>query len=369
MAVLTLPDLGEGLQRADIVSWHVAVGDHVVTNQPLLSVETDKAVVEVPSPVSGTITRLHAEVGESVEVGALLVEFDDSQRGDTGTVVGELKSPDVAPVQLVSRGEFKAMPAVRALAEKLGVDLLTVEGSGPGGAILRGDIELAAGQQDSSQQMEPMRGVRRAMAERMAIAHTQVVPATLYADADIEQWPADSEPLLRLVQAVAAASNAEPALNVWLDTNTMHRQLHQNVDLGIAVDTADGLFVPTLRDVGERSADDLRDGIARLKRDVRDRSIPPDALRDQTITLSNFGSICGRYAQLVVVPPQVAIVGAGRIHQAVVAVDNKMEIHRQLPLSLSFDHRAVTGAEAARFMAAMIAELEKSEKNGEPDCD
>ncbi|MEP5766674.1 MAG: dihydrolipoamide acetyltransferase family protein [Halieaceae bacterium] len=361
MSVLNLPDLGEGLQHAEIVSWHVAVGDHVVTSQPLVAVETDKAVVDVPAPAAGTIARLCAEVGDSVDVGAPLVEFAEGERIDTGTVVGEIKT--AAPTSTSKPGTpptgtgVQATPAVRALARQHMIDLETLRGSGPDGAILSSDVEQAVAA-TSGAPRERLRGVRRAMAERMTLAHAQVVPASLHADADIEHWPEHSDVTLRVVQAIATACEVEPALNTWLDMENMNRQLHQSVDLGVAVDTADGLFVPTLRDVGARSDESLREGLDQIKQDVLNRSIPPQELRGQTITLSNFGSIGGRYAELVVVPPQVAIVGAGRILSAVLAVDNKPVIHRQLPLSLSFDHRAVTGAEAARFMAAMIRELE-----------
>jgi pyruvate dehydrogenase E2 component (dihydrolipoamide acetyltransferase) len=351
MSVLNLPDLGEGLQRSEIVTWHVNVGDHVVTSQPLVSVETDKAVVDIPAPHSGTIAKLCAEVGDSVEVGAPLVEFEEGASKDTGTVVGELKTA-------ASAAKASATPRVRARAKELGVNIDTVTGTGPDGAILSRDVEAAAGKKRSG---EKLRGVRRAMAERMAKAHAQVVPASIHDDADVHCWPEHTDVTLRLAQAIAYACGQVPALNAWLDSDTLSRELHQHVDLGVAVDTADGLFVPTLRNVGERSAQDIRDGLERLKADILTRSIPPAELRGQTITLSNFGSIGGRYAELVVVPPQVAIVGAGRVEPEVVVVDEKPAVRRCLPLSLSFDHRAVTGAEAARFLAAIIGHLQQAE--------
>ena len=135
--------------------------------------------------------------------------------------------------------------------------------------------------------------------------------------------------------------------------------MHDRVDLGIATDTADGLFVPVLRDVGNRDTADLRAGLDRMKADIEARRVPPEELRGATITLSNFGMLGGRFAALVVVPPQVAILGAGRIAPAVVAVDGAPAVRRILPLSLTFDHRAVTGAEAARFLAAAAADLTK----------
>ncbi len=361
MSVLTLPDLGEGLQRAEIVSWHVNVGDHVVTSQPLVAVETDKAVVDVPAPHAGTIKTLCAEVGEAVEVGAPLVEFEEGASVDTGTVVGNLQQ---APTETrTERREPVSMagtatPRVRALARELGVELATITGSGPDGVILSKDVEAAAATAPAGS--ETLRGVRLAMAERMARAHAQVVPASIHDDADVHHWPEHTDVTLQLVQAIAHACTVEPALNCWLDMDKQTRQLHAHVDLGIAVDTADGLFVPTLRDVAVRDADSIRAGLERLKQDVLNRSIPPTELRGQTITLSNFGTIGGRYAELVVVPPQVAIVGAGRVEDAVLAVDVNLSVRRRLPLSLSFDHRAVTGAEAARFLAAIIEQLEQA---------
>jgi pyruvate dehydrogenase E2 component (dihydrolipoamide acetyltransferase) len=139
----------------------------------------------------------------------------------------------------------------------------------------------------------------------------------------------------------------------------MERRLLKQIDLGLAVDTEDGLFVPVLRNVAERDAADLRRGIEAMKKDVRARAVPVAELRGQTITLSNFGMFAGRFAALVIVPPQVAILGAGRITERPVVADGKLAAHRILPLSLTFDHRAVTGGEAARFLKATIEDLEK----------
>lgn len=362
-----LPDLGEGLQEAEIVTWHVSVGEHVVTDQPLVAVETDKAVVEVPSPRSGRIARLCAEPGERVPVGAPLVEFDDGAAADTGTVVGKI-SAEAAPAKEeaeaaapMPRVGVKATPAVRALARKLGVDLAAVDASGPNRVITKEDVERAAADLAEAGPLEPLRGVRRAMAERMANAHAQVVPATVTDEADIDTWPRGSDVTVRLIRAIAVACKAQPAMNAWFDSTKMGRRLHKRIDLGIAVNTDDGLFVPVMRDVGNRDAQSLRAGLENLKADVQARSIPPEELRGQTITLSNFGMIAGRFTAMVVVPPQVAIVGVGRIEARVVAVDSRPAVHRVLPVSITFDHRAVTGAEAGRFLAALIEDLERAE--------
>jgi 2-oxoisovalerate dehydrogenase E2 component (dihydrolipoyl transacylase) len=365
MSVFLLPDLGEGLQEAELVAWHVAEGDNVVADQPLVSVETEKAVVEVPSPQSGKIARLCAQPGERLKVGAALVEFDEGPRVDTGTVVGDL-STAVAPLPRASEAApagmaVKATPAVRALAQRLGVDLKDVAATGPGGAVTSADVERAARALTDAGPAEALSGVRRAMAVNMTRSHAEIVPATVSDEADVEAWLPGSDTTIRLVRAVVAGCTTVPDLNAWYDGRTMERRLIKQIDLGLAVDTGDGLFVPVLRNVGGRDAADLRRGIEAMKRDLRARSVPVAELRGQTITLSNFGMFGGQFAALVIVPPQVAILGAGRIAPRAVVVDGKLVAHRLLPLSLTFDHRAVTGGEAARFLRAAIEELERPE--------
>ncbi|WP_439922843.1 dihydrolipoamide acetyltransferase family protein [Nitrobacter sp. JJSN] len=366
MQQFTLPDLGEGLEEAEVVAWHVNEGDHVVTDQPLLSVETDKAVVEVPSPWSGRIARLCAANGDLVKVGAPLVEFAGDAEQDTGTIVGQLQSGEehgaevIAPVAPARRGTAQAVPAVRALAQKLDVDLNTIQPTGPDSTITRADVERAARSLAEAGPAEGLRGMRRAMAQRMTAAHAEVVPATVTDDADIEEWRKGEDATIRLMRAIAAACKAEPALNAWYDSRAGERRQIARVDIGIAIDTEGGLIVPIVRNVAARDAHDLRAGLDRLRADAVARRIPPEELRGATITLSNFGMIGGRFASLVVVPPQVAIVGAGRIAQHVVAHHGQPAVRRMLPLSLSFDHRVVTGGEAARFLMALKTDLERS---------
>src|SRR5262249_49316756 len=180
-------------------------------------------------------------------------------------------------------------------------------------------------------------------------------------EADVEVWPKGTDITLRLARAIVAACRAEPALNAWYDGKATARRLHQKVDLAIAMDTGDGLFAPVLRSVQTRDPADLRRGLEAMKRAVLARTVPLEELRGATITLSNFGTLGGRHAALVVVPPQVAIVGAGRIAPRVVAADGRAVVRRLLPLSLTFDHRAVTGGEAARFMGALVADLQRAD--------
>ena len=193
----------------------------------------------------------------------------------------------------------------------------------------------------------------------MARAGRQVVPATLQDDADIERWKRDEDVTTRLIRAMIAACAAEPALNSRFDSESLSLCNQKCVDLGLAIDSPDGLFVPVLRDVARSGRDVWRTQIDAAKRGVAERSLKQAELRDPTITLSNFGTIAGEFAALVIVPPQVAIVGAGRIRDVAVRGDGGPVMHRMLPLSLTFDHRAVTGGEAGRFLRAFIADLEK----------
>jgi pyruvate dehydrogenase E2 component (dihydrolipoamide acetyltransferase) len=370
MSTFTLPDLGEGVREAELVAWSVTVGDHVVADQPLVSVETDKAVVEIPAPYSGEVRAVHGAPGDIVKVGAPLVEIETGERKDKGAVVGELpeakaetraeiKAAAKAPARPAEKpaqaaAVVRAAPAARKLAAELGVELSGVAGEGPGGTVTLAQVRsLAAGAG------EGLRGPRRAMAAAMSRARDEVSPATLTEDADISGWGAKADPTVRLVQALAAGCKASPVLNAWFEGEALTLKRSEAVDLAIAVDTEEGLFAPVLRGAEALSAAKIRKGVSALVEAVRARTNAPEDLKGATITLSNFGMIGGRYAQLVVSPPQVAILGAGVIAERPAVRKGKLVAARIMPLSLTFDHRAVTGGEAVRFMAAVKAHLER----------
>ena len=365
MKIFKLPDLGEGLQEAEIVKWHVKVGDEIALDQPLVSVETAKAIVDIPAPYAGRIARLYGGIHEVAHVGQPLVAFEGGDEADAGTVVGKVEvgqkvlseAPAVAPP--LAHG-IKATPAVRALARKLDVDLAMVTPTGAEGVVTANDVQRAARVLAAAGPQELLRGVRKAMAQSMTLAHAEVASATIMDDADIDAWREEESIMLRLIRALVAGCRAEPSLNAWYDGQAVGRRMLKQVDVGIAVDTPDGLLVPVLRNVEQRTAEDLKNSLVRLIQDTRQRKVPPEDLRGNTITLSNYGSIAGRYASPIIVPPTVAIVGAGRVGKQVVVADDKPAVHRVLPLSLTFDHRAVTGGEAGRFVAAMIADLQKA---------
>ena len=213
MSTFALPDLGEGLQEAEIVSWHVAEGDHVVVDQPLVAVETEKAVVEVPSPKSGHVAKLLVKAGERVKVGAPLLEFEEGRHAESGAVVGDLAGPagQQAPVPA------RAAPAVRARAREFGVDLSRVTPTGPEGTILLADVQAAASRPSAGPMPGALRGARRTMATNMARAWREVAHATVHDEADIETWSAMEDLTCRLVRALIAGCKSEPALNASFD--------------------------------------------------------------------------------------------------------------------------------------------------------
>ena len=416
MTVFKLPDLGEGLSEAEVLRWHVQVGDRIEVDAPMLAVETAKAVVEVPSPVSGIITALHAKAGDRIEIGAPLVEFTldaasvaaspaqqaaDSaaevvaaeESADSGTVVGHMpSSTDEYPgsrafesVHIATSLRARAVPAARALARSLGVDLEGMSGSGRGGLITVEDVMQRAGPARAASRAEaaapaapaapaalvplpewttevqPLRSLRRAMAQSMSASRDNVAACTVFDDADLHRWSGPGDYSARVLRAILAGIRAEPGLNAWYDAAAESRILIREIDVGLAVDTPDGLIVPVLRHVESLGAAPLRAELDRLKRAARDRTVKTEELRNFTFMLSNFGTLAGRYATPVVVPPAVAILGTGRVRQDAMAAEGRVEIHARMPLSLSFDHRVVTGGEAVRFLGAVISDLERPE--------
>ncbi len=388
MGTFKLPDLGEGLAEAEILEWHVKPGDRVLVDQPMVSVETAKAVVEVPVPYSGTVTALHGAVGDIVATGAPLIDFD------SGTVVGSMPATseeeyvDSAKIGRARGGvaaRNRAVPMARALARRFGIDLTEIAGSGPGGLIKLDDV-LAHAQMNAAATpaqaptpasaqsrpdgnhralavpagatAEPLRGARRAMAHSMTLSRQQIPLSTVCDDADIHAWSQRGDYMLRLIRAMISAWRAEPALNAWYDAASNSRILLKHIDLAIAVDTPAGLIVPVVRNVQDKRPDELRAAIAAQKDAAHQRSTAPEDLRDFTLMLSNFGTLAGRYGVPLVVPPAVAILGAGKVRKDAVAVGDTVAAHRRMPLSLSFDHRCITGGEACRFLAAVIRDLE-----------
>ena len=369
MKIFKLPDLGEGLPDAEIVEWHIKPGDEVSAGQTLVSVETAKAIIDIPSPQAGRIAKLFGRENDVVDVGKPLLAFDggitdsEAKTTDSGTVVGEMESTEDLIAETAiglhhSTSTFKATPAVRALANRMEVELSMVTPSGRDGLILADDVRRVARILAEHGPMEPLRGVRRAMARNMAQSHEEVAPASLVEDADITDIDSSADITPRLIRALIAGCNAEPSLNAWYDSHANGRRVLERIHLGLAVDAPQGLFVAVLLDIQDDDDTAIVERLGELKEKIKNRSLTPAELRGYSITLSNYGAIAGRYASPIVLPPTVAILGAGKSRDAVVARNGEIAIRHILPLALTFDHRAVTGGEAARFMKAVVDDLE-----------
>lgn len=372
MKIFYLPDLGEGLAEAEIREWYIKEGDVVKVDQPLVSMETAKAVVDVPSPYAGKIVQLHGGTNDIIKTGAPFISFETNEAvQDKGSVVGKLEASEkkwddsevVIGAPKAKSSAVKAMPAARMLAKQMNVDLSHVTPSGPQGLITPDDVKRHLEQQSSTGarltgETESLHGVRRAMAQVMAQSHREVVPVTIIEDVDITDLPPKSDITVRILKAMLAAAKEEPSLNAWFDGKSLERKLFHEVHIGLAVDTPEGLFVPVIKHAETLDDQALRQKVDDYKKNVRDRSVSPKDLQGATITLSNFGMICGRYATPIIVPPAVAILGCGRSREIALPRHGQIVIGRIMPLSLTFDHRAVTGGEATRFLANVIKHIE-----------
>ena len=378
------PDVGEGIAEGEIIRWLVKVGDWVKEDQDLVEVETDKAVLTLNSPYTGKIETLHGSEGEIIKVGALLTTIREeaetaagaeSARKDSGTVVGSLAEA----IEVVR--PVLATPAVRALARQMMVDLASVKGSGPGGRITKEDVEKAAGKiasrpspaADTYGPVEriPLRGIRRTVAKRMAEASKHVAEVTIWEDADIteleqvrakqreaaEQQGVKLTYLPFLIKASIAALKAHPYFNASLDEETQEIILKKYYNLGIAVDTSDGLIVFVIKEADRKNILDLARETAALAEKARLRKIDLPELRGSTFTITNYGVVGASYGTPIINHPEVAILGLGKIEDRAVVRGGQIVIRKIMPLSLAFDHRVIDGVEAGRFLGVVIQHL------------
>ena len=379
------PDVGEGIAEGEIVRWLVKEGDSVKEDQDLLEVETDKALLTLNSPYTGKVTRLHGKEGDIIKVGDVLTTVDAggeegtvTEKGDSGTVVGTLNDNEV--VEVIR--PVQATPAVRALAKQMGIDLASVKGTGPGGRITKEDVETAAtktGEQTSAEadayglvEKIPLRGIRRTVAKRMAEASKRVAEVTIWEDADItdlEQVRAKERKVAEekgvkltylpfLIKAVIPALNAHPYFNASLDEGAEAIVLKKYFNIGIAVDTSDGLIVFVIKDADKKNILDLAKETATLAEKARLRKIDLHELKGSTFTITNYGVVGASYGTPIINYPEVAILGLGKIEDRPVVRSGQIAIRKMMPLSLAFDHRAIDGVEAGRFLGVVIQHLE-----------
>ncbi|HEX9123675.1 MAG TPA: dihydrolipoamide acetyltransferase family protein [Actinomycetota bacterium] len=363
--VFALPDLGEGLEEAEIGAWLVREGEEVTLNQPLVEIETAKATVEIPSPFAGRVARLHAEARATVRVGEPLVSFEvaDDPAGDPMASAGA----GGAGVPAL------ATPAVRKLAKDLGVELSSVTGTGPRGRITREDVEeaasgtraVSAGRDDF--EVVPISAVRRAIAENLTRVVREVPHVTTFRTLDCSAVEAfrleiDVSPLPVVIRALAEVCREHTFLNASFVEVDGEIHLHRRCHVGVATDTDRGLLVPVVRDAGSRTIGEVAEEIRRLATAARDGVIRPDEMAGGTITVTNTGSYGSESGTPIITPGQGAILALGAIRPRALVVDGRVEARPACTLSLTFDHRLLDGATAGRAFGDLVDLLEHRDR-------
>ena len=354
-----LPDLGEGLTEGEVARWLVAEGQEIAEDDPLVEIQTDKATVEIPSPFAGTVLKILVAEGDVAPVGTELVVI-----GQPGEAVPAIASTTAAvPSQaaaapVADAGRVQATPVVRRIAQELGVELAGIAGSGPGGRVTEEDVRAAAAGASAEGRREPLRGVRRVIAEHMARAHREVPPVTWVEECDFEDVALERL-LPTVVKACADALVEFPELNARLDGDAI--LYLDRYDIGVAVQTDDGLVVPVVRGANEKSVDELGTEIAALAERARAGSLGAEDLRGSTFTVSSAGKLAGLFQTPIVNHPEVAILSIGRVAPRAVVRDGEIVVRRTGTLAITFDHRVVDGARAAAFGLAVIARVQSGE--------
>ncbi len=415
-----LPDLGEGLTEGEIVKWLVKVGDSIEEDQVFVQVETDKAIIEIPSPRKGVVLQLGAAEGEMVHVGQCIIVIGEEgekpeevpakpeaasvktetagERPSVGVVGNLEEAPEEKEIEkegvVAEKGptpskkgaEIIAMPAVRKLARELKVDLQVILGSGPQGRITKEDVQKAAEKKKAPVaeikatrkydmygfiERINLRGMRKTIARAMVKSKYTAPHVTVTDEAGFTRVFALKEKakekadqkgihltyLPLVIKAVVAALEEHPYLNATLDDENEEIILKKYFNIGIAVDTKDGLMVPVLKNAKEKGIFQLAEELMDLSEKARSRTIDLADLKGGTFTITNYGAVGGIFGTPIINYPEVAILGVGKIMEKPMVIEGKIEVRKMLPLSLSFDHRVVDGAEAGRFLNNLIGNI------------
>jgi pyruvate dehydrogenase E2 component (dihydrolipoamide acetyltransferase) len=387
------PDVGEGITEGEIVKWEVKEGEKVSEHQTIAKIETDKAIVEIPSPKAGTILKIYHKEGDTVKVGETLVTIGESGEGaeipepratvPTTSVVGVLEE---APVT-VTEPSVLATPATRRLAKDLATDISQITGTGLDGRITEEDVRKYAEQKGQVSgiirkvkkydlygyyETVPMKGIRKSTAKRMIESVKAAPHVTQMDEADVTELVKMRERLKDaaqkksvhltylpfVVRAVVAALKQYPYLNSSVGQEIEEITLKKYYNIGVAVDTEDGLIVPVIKGADQKSLLSLAQEIQTLAERARSREIDLADLKGGTFTITNIGFIGGTHATPIINYPETAILAMGRIYDKPVVRDEQVVIRKVMPLSLSFDHRVIDGVMAARFTNTIIRYLE-----------
>ena len=421
------PDVGEGITEGEIVKWLVNEGDKVKENDNIVQIETDKAVVDIPSPKTGTVLKIHFKEGETVKVGETLVTIGGAsekisvekkeireeplKKAESVSVVGELeeasdedeeKPKEKIKIEAIKvpKDGVKALLRVRRLANKLGVDITRVNSTGEGGSVTEDDVINASrgGMQRTTEEKAdtvnqisgvkiakkydmwgylervPLKGIRKTVAKNMVRSHNETAPVTAMMDVDItklwdlrEKEKKDAEKkgvkltlFPYIIRAIIEGLKKHPYLNATLEDDEIVLKKYYNI--GIAVDSDNGLIVPVIKRAEIKSLYEIAKEIVDLAEKVRSRRADIMDLKGGSFTITNYGSIGTNYGTPIINPPESAILGVGKAFDRAVLIKDKVENRKILPLSLTFDHRILDGAEAARFLNTVQEYLENPEK-------
>ncbi len=386
-----LPDLGEGITEGEVVKWRVKEGDSVEEHQIILEVETDKAIVEVPSPKKGRVVKLNKAEGDTVAVGETLLKIE-LEGAPAGEAAGKARESVSVVGTLPETEEVMASPKARALAKKIGVDISSIRGSGPGGLVTDRDVEAAAegaGVAPAEKPAEavskeagadkfgpvervPIKGVRKSIAKNLLASQRTAAFVTGMDEADVtELWDLRERErknakergvhltfLPFFMKAVQHSLAAHPYLNGSVDEKGAEIIVKKYYNIGVAVDTPDGLMVSVVKNVDKKTILELATELQELSKKARERKITLEELKGSSFTISNYGSFGATYATPIINYPDIAILGTGKIAEKPWVKDGKIVIRKVLPLSLTFDHRVVDGSESARFLSKVVNYLE-----------
>jgi len=419
-----LPDLGEGVEAGDVVSLLVSEGDTIEKEQGVLELETDKALIEVPSDVAGKVTKIHVSAGDRVPVGEVLITVEEAGEAsseapaeepeETSEPEAKEEKPEAkeAPAEKTEEPEktaapqieapppaegdpIPAAPATRRLARELGVDLNQVAGSGPGGRIVQDDIKahVRSGQSSAPAtsaipapelpdfskwgevERQPMSKIRQVIANNMSVAWSQIPHVTQFDKADVTDLEAFRQrnktvaeshggrltPTVLMLKAIITALKAFPQFNASLDTNTNEVIVKHYYNLGIAVDTERGLLVPVIKDVDRKDIFQLAAELTDIGERARTNKIGLDELQGGTFTVTNLGSLGVGAFTPIVNHPEVAILGLGRSVEEAAVRNGRIEPRLMMPIAMSYDHRVIDGADGARFVRKIVESLQNPE--------
>jgi pyruvate dehydrogenase E2 component (dihydrolipoamide acetyltransferase) len=361
-----LPDLGEGLTEGEIARWLVEEGQDIAEDAPLVEIATDKTTVEIPSPASGTVSRILVAEGEVVPVGTVLVVIGGDGSNGPVPVTDTRTGPErpASPAPSAAGPKVRATPLIRKVAQELGVDLATVTGTGPQRRITEEDVRAASSGHGSVTHTEtgpegtrvPLRGIRRQMFEHLTRAHREIPAVTWVEECDFTHVE-----LKRLVplalEAVVAGLKEFPELNARVDGEEL--VLLDRHDIGVAVQTEQGLVVPVVHGAERLSLEELDAEVRRLAEGAQAGTLKPEELRGGTFTVTSAGKAAGLFVTPLINHPEVAILGIHRIDDRPVVHDGEVVVRRMGNVSVTFDHRVIDGKRAADFGLAVIARLEK----------